>query len=170
MNKITPFLWFEKDAEEAMKYYVETFNGNPKKKQESKVVEITRYPENGEGPMKGFEGKILNGMFELEGQTFLALDGGPNVFEFSGAISFLVDSESQEEVDYFWNKLSSDPKSEQCGWCKDKYGITWQIVPRQLSELMSDPDHEKAGRVTHAMLQMKKIDIAKLQEAYNNKG
>lgn len=167
MQKITSFLWFSKNnSEEAMNYYVETFNGNPNKKQDSKIISIAKYPENAEGPMKGFEGKVLNGSFELEGMQFIALDGGPNVFEFSGAISFLVECSDQTEVDYFWEKLSSDPQSEQCGWCKDKFGITWQIIPRQLNELIASPDAEKAGRATHAMLQMKKIDIQKLQEAY----
>ncbi len=166
MQKITPFLWFEKNnAEEAIHFYVDVFsnaaNGS------GKIVEITHYPENAEGPMKGFEGKVLNGIFELNGQRFIALDCGPGVWSFSGAISFLVDCENQEEVDYYWEKLSADPASEQCGWLKDKYGITWQIIPKQLGELLSDSDKEKAGRATHAMLQMKKIDIATLEKAFN---
>jgi predicted 3-demethylubiquinone-9 3-methyltransferase (glyoxalase superfamily) len=159
MQKITPFLWFIDHAEEAMKFYVEVFKN-------SKIVEITRYPENAEGPMKGMEGKVLNGIFELNGQRFMAIDGGPNVFEFTGAISFIVDCEDQTEVDYYWEKLSSDPKSEQCGWCKDKYGIYWQIIPKQMGEFMTDPDPAKVARVTHAMLQMKKIDVNELQKAY----
>lgn len=168
MQKITPFFWFSgNNAEEAIKFYVDVFNGNPNKKQDSKVVQLSHYPENAEGPMKGFEGKVLNGIFELEGMRFMGLDGGPNVFQFTGAISFLVDCSSQEEVDYFWEKLSNDPKSEQCGWCKDKYGITWQIIPKQLGELMSDPDPKKASAVTHAMLAMKKIDVSELQKAHD---
>lgn len=165
MSKITPFLWFERNAEEAMNYYVDVFNANKAKENNSQIIEITRYPENAEGPMKGFEGKVLNGIFELSGQKFIAIDGGAGVFNFTGAISFIVDCGTQEEVDYFWEKLSSNPKAEQCGWCQDKFGIYWQIIPRKLGELMSDPDHEKAAKVTHAMLQMKKIIIADLEKA-----
>lgn len=161
MQKITPFLWFDRNAEEAMKFYVSVFKN-------SKIVSIQYYPENAEGPMKGFEGKVLTGIFELEGQTFMCIDGGP-VWEFSGATSFLVECENQEEVDYYWEKLSAVPEAEQCGWLKDKFGLTWQIVPKQLGQMMSDPDPKKAGRVTHAMLQMKKIVIADLQKAYDTK-
>src|SRR5260221_5285907 len=160
MQKITPFLWFPENAEEAIKFYVEVFKN-------SKIIEITRYPENAEGPMKGMEGKVLNGIFELNGQRFMAIDGGPNVFNFTGAISFIVDCEDQIEVDYYWEKLSADPQAEQCGWLKDKYGIYWQIIPKRMGELMSDSDSKKVARVTHAMLQMKKIDIKTLEKVFN---
>jgi predicted 3-demethylubiquinone-9 3-methyltransferase (glyoxalase superfamily) len=158
-QKITPFLWFDNNAEEAMKYYVSVFKN-------SKIVAMDRYPNEGlEGPMKGFEGKILNGIFEIERQQFMCLDGGPGVWEFSGATSFIIDCADQAEVDYYWEKLSAVPEAEQCGWCKDKFGVTWQVIPRQLGELMTDPDPKKVQRVTHAMLQMKKMIIADLEAA-----
>jgi predicted 3-demethylubiquinone-9 3-methyltransferase (glyoxalase superfamily) len=158
MQKITPFLWFDNNAEEAMEFYTSVFK-------DSQIVNLQRYPEGPlEGPMKGFEGKVLTGVFELEGQRFMALDGGP-VFKFNEATSFYVECESQEEVDYYWEKLSAVPESEQCGWLKDKFGVSWQIIPRRLGELMTDPDQQKAARVTQAMLQMKKIDIAGLEQA-----
>jgi predicted 3-demethylubiquinone-9 3-methyltransferase (glyoxalase superfamily) len=158
MPKITPFLWFDTNAEEAMNFYVSIFKN-------SKIVSITRYPDGPlEEPMKGLEGKVLTGVFELEGKQFMALDGGP-VFKFNEATSFYVECEDQAEVDYYWDKLSAVPESEQCGWCKDKFGLSWQIIPKILGELMNDPNPEKASRVTQAMLQMKKIDINKLLEA-----
>lgn len=163
MSKITPFLWFEHNAEEAMNYYVSVFKN-------SKIVRIDRYPSEGlEGPMKGFEGQVLNGVMELDGQVFWTIDGGPGVWEFSGATSFIVDCADQDEVDYYWEKLSSVPEAEQCGWCKDKFGMTWQVIPKQLGDLMTDPDKEKVQRVTHAMLQMKKMVIADLEKAAEGK-
>lgn len=162
IQKISPFLLFDNQAEEAINYYVSVFK-------DSKIVHIQYYPEGSEDPhLKGMEGKVITGVFELCGQRFMALDGGP-LFKFTEAISFMVDCETQEEVDHYWEKLSAVPESEQCGWCKDKYGVSWQIIPKQLGELLSDPDKEKAGRVMNAMMQMKKIDIAKLQEAYGGK-
>ncbi|MEJ0021865.1 MAG: VOC family protein [Candidatus Doudnabacteria bacterium] len=167
MQKISPFLWFDNNAEEAMKYYVSVFAGNPAKKAESKVVTIQRYPDGPlEGPMKGMEGKVLTEVFDLEGQQLMALDGGPH-FKFTEAISMLVDVENQEELDYFWDKLSAVPQAEQCGWCKDKFGLSWQIAPMALmGQMMGDKDRAKGGRVMQAMLKMKKIDIAELQRAY----
>lgn len=166
MQKITTFLWFDRNAEEAINYYVSVFNDNPKKKTESKVIQIKRYPEGPlEGPMKGFEGKVLTGVFELEGQTFMALDGGP-LFKFNESTSLLVDCQTQEEIDYFWDKFTIDGGQEsQCGWLKDKYGFSWQIVP-PMEQFMSG-DSEKSKKAMSALLQMKKIDIAKLQEAYD---
>jgi predicted 3-demethylubiquinone-9 3-methyltransferase (glyoxalase superfamily) len=155
MQKITPFLWFDNNAEEAMHFYTSVFNN-------SRIVSITRY---GDDAPPGMKGKVLTGIFELDGQRFMALDGGPQ-FKFTEAISFYVNCETQEEVDTLWEKLSAYPEAEQCGWLKDKYGLSWQIIPSALGELMNDPDPEKAGRVMQAMLQMKKIDIAKLREAY----
>jgi predicted 3-demethylubiquinone-9 3-methyltransferase (glyoxalase superfamily) len=166
MQKITPSLWFDKNAEEAMNYYVEVFSGRPGASSgTSKIVSIQYYPDNVDDEhMKGMEGKVLNGIFELDGHRFICLDGGP-IFTFNESISFIVDCEDQNEVDYFWEKLSAVPESEQCGWCKDKFGLSWQIIPKQLGELMSDPDKEKSGRVMKAMLSMKKIDVAQLKIA-----
>jgi predicted 3-demethylubiquinone-9 3-methyltransferase (glyoxalase superfamily) len=161
MQKITPFLWFNNNAEEAMNFYASVFK-------DSKIVSLKRYPEGGSGPMAGMGGKVLTGVFELAGQRFMALDGGP-IFQFNNAISFYVECESQQEVDEYWSKLSADPASEQCGWLKDKFGLSWQIIPNALPKLLTDPDAAKAGRVLQAMLQMKKIDVAKLQQAYEGK-
>ena len=166
MNKITPFLWFDTQAEEAMNYYVDTFNGAPYKKQESRIVDITRYEKGMEAPgAEKMEGKVITGIFELAGQRFMALDGGP-IFTFTEATSFYIECEDQKEVAYFWNKLSAVPEAEQCGWLKDKFGVSWQIIPTVLGELLGDPDPLKSQRVMQAMLQMKKIDIKALQEAY----
>jgi predicted 3-demethylubiquinone-9 3-methyltransferase (glyoxalase superfamily) len=165
MQKITPFLWFDKNAEEAMNYYVEVFNGSPLKKIESKIETIQYYPTNVEEEhMKGMEGKVLTGIFELDGQRFMCLDGGP-IFKFNESTSFYVECDGQEEVDYFWSKLSASPENEQCGWCKDKFGLSWQIIPKQMDELMSDSDPEKSKRVMESMLQMHKINIAELEKA-----
>jgi len=169
-QKIAPFLWFDKQAEEAMRFYVSVFSGAPGKNSDSRIISISRYP-NGplDGPMKGMEGKVINGTFELAGQRFMALDGGP-MFKFTEALSLFLDCASQEEVDYFWEKLSAVPEAEQCGWLKDKYGLSWQIIPSIIGELMSDPDPEKSGRVMQAILQMKKIDVAGLKRAYEGGG
>jgi predicted 3-demethylubiquinone-9 3-methyltransferase (glyoxalase superfamily) len=159
-QKITSFLWFkDNNAEEAMNYYTSVFKN-------SKILTIKRYPSGiKEGPMAGFDGKVLTGVFELDGQRFMALDGGP-VFEPSGAISFLVECEDQAEIDHYWSKLSAVPEAEQCGWCKDKFGFTWQIVP-DMSKWFDTEDSEGGQRAMQAMLKMKKIDIAELQKAYN---
>ncbi|MEO5927356.1 MAG: VOC family protein [Patescibacteria group bacterium] len=162
MQKITPFLWFEKNnSEEAMNFYVSVFKN-------SKIVTIKRYPEGiTEGPMAGMGGKVLTGVFELDGQQFMCLDGGPNVFQFSGAISFLVRCKDQEEIDYFWEKLSAVKAAEQCGWCTDQFGVTWQIVPQDMEQLLTGPDAAGSARAMQAMMQMKKIDIAELKRAYD---
>ena len=169
-QKIQLCLWFDKECEEAINYYIDIFNNRPgSNKKESKILSIKYYPDNvDEEHMKGMEGKILTAFFTLEGQTFQALDGGP-VFKFNEALSLSVDCEDQEEVDYFWEKLSAVPESEQCGWVKDKFGLSWQIVPKRLGELLEDPDQEKAGRALQAMLQMKKLDVKKLEEAFEGK-
>lgn len=174
MQKITPFFWFNNQAEEAMNYYVTIFTGAPgaKGKKNSKIVSIKRYPDMPlEEHMKGMEGKVLTGVFELNGQRFMALDGGP-IFTFTEAVSLQVECESQEEVDYFWSQLGAggDERAQQCGWLKDKYGLSWQIVPTALPKLLSDPDREKSNRVMQALLQMKKLDIAELQRAYRGEG
>ncbi len=169
MQKITPFLWFDKDAEEAMNLYVSVFNGNPAKKSNSKVVTIKRYPEGfTEGPMAGMEGKVLTGVFELEGQKFMALDGGP-IFKPNESMSFLVDCKTQEEIDYFWNILTKNGGQEsQCGWLKDKFGFSWQIVP-DMEQFLNGTDQAGNQRALQAMLKMVKIDIKTLEDAYNGR-
>lgn len=162
MQNITPSLWFDNNAEEAMNFYVSVFK-------DGKINRIDRYPEGySEGPMAGMGGKVLNGEFEINGQKFICLDGGP-IFKFNEAISFTVECADQDEVDYYWEKLSAVPESEQCGWLKDKFGLSWQIVPKQLGELMSGSDPDSSKRVMESLLKMKKIDITELQKAYENK-
>ena len=152
-------MWFDRNAEEAIEFYVSVFKN-------SKIVTIQRYPSGiTEGPMAGFDGKVLTGVFELEGQRFMAIDGGP-VFKPSGAISYLVQCETQEDIDMYWSALSAKPEAEQCGWCTDKFGFTWQIVP-DMSRWMNGKDPAATGRATQAMLKMKKIVIADLEAAYN---
>jgi predicted 3-demethylubiquinone-9 3-methyltransferase (glyoxalase superfamily) len=151
VQKITPFLWFDNQAEEAANFYVSIFKN-------SKLGKIVRYGEAGPGP----EGSVMTVAFELEGQQFTALNGGPH-FKFAEAVSFVVDCTSQAEVDYFWDKLTAGGgQPSQCGWLKDKYGLSWQITPRILIEFITDADQAKSQRVFRAMLRMTKIDIAKL--------
>jgi predicted 3-demethylubiquinone-9 3-methyltransferase (glyoxalase superfamily) len=166
MQKITPCLWFDMNCEEAINYYVSVFNDSPNKTGESKIVSIQRYEEGMETPEnEKMLGKVLTAIFELNGQRFMALDGGP-IFKFNEAISFEIECKDQAEVDYFWEKLSAVPESEQCGWVKDKFGLSWQIIPKRLSELLADSDKEKAHRVMNAMLEMKKISVPDLEKAY----
>ena len=155
MQKITPFLWFNDNAEEAMNFYTSIFKN-------SKVVSVSRYGDAGPGP----KGSVMVGKFEIEGQEFMALNGGP-VYKLTPAVSFVVNCETQQEVDDFWDKLTAGGQPIQCGWLTDKYGVSWQIVPTILGQLMADKDPVKSGRVMKAMLQMIKIDIAGLQRAYN---
>jgi predicted 3-demethylubiquinone-9 3-methyltransferase (glyoxalase superfamily) len=157
MQKITPFLWFDNQAEEAAKFYASVFKN-------SKIVDVTRYGEAGPGP----QGSAMTVTFELGGQEFIALNGGPH-FKFTEAISFSVDCKTQEEVDEFWRRLSEGGEEGQCGWLKDKYGLSWQINPTILGEMLSDPDPEKSKRVMQAMLKMKKIDIGRLKQAYDQR-
>jgi predicted 3-demethylubiquinone-9 3-methyltransferase (glyoxalase superfamily) len=160
MQKITPFLWFDNNAEEAVNSYVAIFKN-------SKVGKVTRYNEASAKAAGRPEGSVMTMEFQLEGQNFVAINGGPH-FKFTEAISFVVDCETQEEVDYFWEKLTADGGQEsQCAWLKDRYGLSWQIVPRVLIEMLGDKDAQKAQRVMAAMLQMKKIDIATLKRAYD---
>ena len=154
MKKITPFLWFDGKAEEAMNFYVSIFKN-------SKVGSVTRYGEAGPGP----KGTVMTAAFQLDGQDFIALNGGPH-FRFTEAISFSVDCKTQREVDELWEKLSEGGQKSQCGWLKDKYGLSWQIVPSVLGELLGSKNPEKSKRVMQAMLQMTKIDIATLKQAY----
>jgi len=154
MQKITPFLWFDDQAEEAMNFYVSIFKN-------SKVISTTRYGDEGPRP----KGAVMTATFQLDGQEFIALNGGPE-FKFTEAISFFVNCETQEEVDGLWDKLSEGGEEGRCGWLKDKYGLSWQIVPTVLGELLNDTDPAKSQRVMKAMLQMNKIDIAGLKRAY----
>ncbi len=154
MQKITPFLWFDHQAEEAMNFYVSIFKN-------SKVLKVTRYGEAGPGP----KGTVMSATFQLEGQTFYALNGGPQ-FKFTPAISFFVSCETQQEVDDLWGKLSASGREDRCGWLQDKYGLSWQIIPTVLGEMLEDKDPQKAARVMQAMLKMGKIEIAGLKRAY----
>jgi predicted 3-demethylubiquinone-9 3-methyltransferase (glyoxalase superfamily) len=154
MQKITPFLWFDDKAEEAMNFYVSIFKN-------SKAVSVNRYGEAGPGP----KGTVMSATFQLDGQDFFALNGGPQ-FTFTPAVSFFVNCETQDEVDQLWEKLSDGGEKLRCGWLKDKYGVSWQIIPSVLGRMLQDEDTEKSKRVMQAMLQMNKIDIAGLRRAY----
>lgn len=153
MQKITPFLWFDDKAEEAMDFYVSIFKN-------SKAGRVTRYGEAGPGP----RGSVMSATFELDGQEFFALNGGPH-FTFSPAISFFVNCDTQKEVDEFWEKLSAGGEKQRCGWLKDRYGMSWQIVPSILGKLLQDKDAAKSTRVMKAMMQMDKLDISGLEQA-----
>ena len=159
IQKIIPFLWFDDQAEAAARFYTSIFKY-------SKLGRISRYGEAGQEAHHRPPGSVMVVEFELEGQRFAALNGGP-VFKFTEAISFEISCDTQEEVDYYWEKLTAggDPKAQQCGWLKDKFGLSWQVVPAALAELMSDPDPARAGRTMQAMLKMKKLDIAELERA-----
>jgi predicted 3-demethylubiquinone-9 3-methyltransferase (glyoxalase superfamily) len=154
MQKITPFLWFDDNAEEAMNFYISIFKN-------SKVGTITRYGEAGPGP----KGTVMSASFQLDGQHFFALNGGP-LFKFTEAISFFVNCETQQEVDELWERLSAGGQKSRCGWLKDKYGLSWQIIPSVLGTMLGDKDATKAQRVMQAMLRMDKIDIKKLTQVY----
>ena len=155
MQKITPFLWFNDQAEEAARFYTSIFKN-------SKLVNVSRYGDAGPGA----KGQVMVAQFQLEGQDFLALNGGPQ-FKFTEAVSFVVNCETQDEVDYFWEKLSEGGRTSQCGWLKDKFGLSWQIVPTAIGSLLGGKDPAKSQRAMQAMLQMSKIDIAALQRAYD---
>ena len=157
MQKITPFLWFDHQAEEAMNFYTSIFKN-------SKIGNVTRYGEAGPGP----EGSVMTATFELEGQEFMVLNGGPQ-YKFTEAVSFFVNCNSQEEVDTLWEKLSEGGEEGPCGWLKDKFGLSWQIIPTALGQMLNDPEPEKAQRVMQAMLKMKKIEIQTLKQAYDNR-
>jgi predicted 3-demethylubiquinone-9 3-methyltransferase (glyoxalase superfamily) len=155
MQKITPFLWFDGKAEEAVNFYVSTFN-------DAKVVSTTRYGDTGPGP----KGAVMTAVFQLFGQEFIALNGGPQ-YKFTPAVSFVVNCETQTEVDEYWDRLSAGGRTDQCGWLTDKYGLSWQIVPTILGKLLSDKDPQKSNRVMQALMKMTKLDIAGLQRAYD---
>ena len=156
IQKITPFLWFDHQAEEAAGFYASIFPN-------SKIGKVVRYSEAGPGPA----GSAMTVEFQLEGQSFVGLNGGPH-FQFTEAISFVVNCQTQEEVDTYWEKLTADGGEVQCGWVKDKFGLSWQIVPTVLPELLSDSDPEKSQRVMKAMLTMKKLDIRALKQAFDH--
>jgi len=153
MSKITPFLWFDNNAEEAIQFYTSIFNN-------SKIGNVTRYGDAGPGP----KGSVMTATFEIEGQQFMVLNGGPH-FKFTEAISLFVSVDTQQEVDELWEKLSAGGQKSQCGWLKDKFGLSWQIIPKALGELLGDKDPCKSQNVMKAMLHMDKIDIARLKEA-----
>jgi len=155
MQKITPFLWFDGNAEEAMNLYVSVFKN-------SKIVSVRRYGDAGPGP----KGSVMTGTFQIEGQEFYALNGGPK-YKFTPAISLFVSCETQQEVDELWEKLSAGGHKDQCGWLQDKFGLSWQIIPAALGKMLGDKDPQKANRVMQAMLKMNKIDILKLKQAYD---
>lgn len=162
-SKIAPCLWFDNQAEEAARFYTGIFK-------DSKIVVISRYGEAGQEIHGQKPGTVMTVAFELEGQSFTALNGGP-VFKFNEAISLQISCESQEEVDHYWNKLSAggDEKAQQCGWLKDRFGVSWQVVPKALIEMLLDPDAGRSQRAMTAMLKMKKLDIAELKRAYEGR-
>ena len=162
MPKITPFLWFDNQAEEAAKFYTSVFK-------DSKIGRILRYDETSAKAAGGSVGSVLTIEFEIEGQKFTALNGGPQ-FKFNESVSFVVNCKTQEEVDYFWEKLTAgDGQESECGWLKDKFGLSWQVTPTVLIDMLNDKDPKKAGRVMKAMMQMQKIEINKLKAAYAGK-
>ena len=158
-HRITPFLWFDDKAEEAAKFYTSIFKN-------SQIGKITRYDEEASKPTGRPPGSVMTVEFQLDGQNFVALNGGP-VFKFTEAVSFVVNCETQNEVDYFWSKLSAGGEESRCGWLRDKFGLSWQVVPVVLIEMLADKDTARAKRVMHAMLQMDKIDIPTLKKAYD---
>src|SRR5438094_10375323 len=155
MQKIAPFLWFDGNAEEAVNFYVSVF------KKDSKILNISRYGDAGPGPT----GTVMSATFQLHGQEFIALNGGPQ-FKFTPAISFFVHCATQQEVDELWEKLAAGGRKDRCGWLTGKYGLSWQVIPDLLGKMLNDPDREKAKRVMNAMLQMDKIEVKKLEQAY----
>ncbi len=160
MKKIVPNLWFDTEAEEAAKLYTSVFPN-------SRILKVEKYPEGMEEVTSKPAGSVMTVGFELDGNEFLALNGGPD-FKFTEAVSFMYPCDNQEQVDEYWNKLTADGGEESmCGWLKDKFGMSWQIVPTQLNDYLTDPDPEKAQRATQAMLKMRKIDIAELEKAVN---
>lgn len=154
MQKITPFLWFDNNAEEALNFYTSIFKN-------SEITQVSRYGDVGPGP----KGSLLTARFNLEGQEFLALNGGPQ-YKFTPAVSFLIDCKTQEEIDYYWDKLLEGGQEQQCGWLVDKYGLSWQVVPAILPKYLSDKDPGKSSRVMQSMMKMVKLDIQELEDAY----
>ena len=164
MNKVRPNLWFDSEAEEAARFYTSIFK-------DSKLGDVARYPDAGQEITGKQAGSAMTVEFELFGQSFIALNGGPD-FKFNESVSFMIDCEDQAEVDYYWDRLSEggDPAAQQCGWLKDKFGLSWQVVPRGMEQILNNGDKEKSERAFQAMLQMKKLDIAELERAYEGEG
>jgi predicted 3-demethylubiquinone-9 3-methyltransferase (glyoxalase superfamily) len=160
MQKVTTFLWFDDKAEEAAKFYTSIFKN-------SRIATITRYPEAAANASGRPPGSVMTVVFQLDGQEFIALNGGPH-FQFTEAVSLVVNCDTQAEIDEFWNKLSAGGQESQCGWLKDKYGLSWQIVPAHIERWLSDEDPEKSARVMGAVLQMRKLDLKKLKDAYDH--
>jgi predicted 3-demethylubiquinone-9 3-methyltransferase (glyoxalase superfamily) len=161
MQKITPFLWFDTQAEEAANFYVSVFKN-------AKILNVSHYGEEGQEVTGKKPGTVMVADFEIEGQRFQAINGGPN-YKISPAISFTIDCKDQEEVDYYWSKLTEGGREVQCGWLEDKFGVSWQVVPSMMSDLFAGDDKEAIGRTMNAMLGMVKLDIQKLQDAYDGK-
>jgi predicted 3-demethylubiquinone-9 3-methyltransferase (glyoxalase superfamily) len=161
LERITPMLWFDSNAEEAARYYTGIFKN-------SRINKVTHYTEAGKEAHGRPAGSVMTVVFQLEGQTFTAINGGKQKFRFNEAISFVVNCQTQEEIDYFWERLTlgGDPKAQQCGWVKDRYGLSWQVTPAIMDELIGDSDTAAAGRVMEAMIKMKKLDIAALKHAH----
>lgn len=160
-QKITTHLWFDQQAEEAAEFYISVFG------EDSGIDTIIHYADEGQEIHGMKAGTVMTVEFHLRGQSFIALNGGPH-FMFNEAISLAITCKDQEEIDYFWNKLSADPKAEQCGWLKDKYGLSWQVVPEGMNDMLTDQDPEKVKRATRAVLSMKKLDIKKIEEAFED--
>jgi len=154
MKEITPFLWFDRNAEEAVNFYTSIFK-------DSKIITVARYGESGPGP----KGSVMTVSFTINGQKFMALNGGPE-FKFTEAVSFMVQCDTQQEIDHYWEKLSEGGEKSQCGWLKDRFGLSWQITPAILGELMNDKDPQKTNRVMQAVMKMRKLDINQLKQAY----
>jgi predicted 3-demethylubiquinone-9 3-methyltransferase (glyoxalase superfamily) len=163
MKKMTSCLWFDKEAEDAAKYYTSIFKN-------AKINRIARYGKEGQDIHGGKEGAVMTVEFELEGQQFLGLNGGPH-FKFNEAVSFVINCDTQEEIDYYWEKLGKggDPKSQQCGWLKDKFGLSWQVTPSIMGDMFNESPTDRTERVMKVMMQMKKLDIKELQKAYDGK-
>ena len=159
MHPIIPNLWFDNEAEEAANFYTSVFR-------DSKILEVTRYPSAAEAVSGKKAGSVLTVEFEIQGQRFVALNGGPE-FSFNESVSFIVTCDDQQEVDYYWQRLTEAGEESACGWLKDRFGVSWQVVPERLNEIMRDPDQKKVEAATTAFLQMKKLDIAEIEQAYN---
>jgi len=162
VQKITPMLWFDDQAERAAQQYIAVFNGAPNRQASSRIVEASRYGEAGPGPA----GSVMVVAFELDGQQFTALNGGPAGYHFNEALSFVINCADQAEVDHFWNALSEGGEEGPCGWLKDRFGLSWQVVPARLQELLANPDHTRAQQAMQAMLAMKKLEIGELERAF----
>lgn len=165
--RLWPSLWFDTQTEEAVKFYLSVFNGSPHRRRESRILSITRYEKDMNVPgADRMEGRVLTAVFELDGQKFMALDGGP-MFKFNEAVSICIECDDQAEVDYFWVKLSAVPQAEACGWLKDRYGLSWQVIPKGMGEILGSPDRKKALAAINSVMTMKKLIIADIRRAFD---